>query len=274
MHFALEYGGGLGDIFTQLYHRGSYNLLQQLQPGDTADVYLVTHNPYARELFTLHPKANQLTVHDLGYWPPADDAAMRRIHQMPPAGMNGRLPSMPPAITFYPTSHDAVALDTVVGTRYVVVAPSAGTADRFIPCELLAAHILPGLVARGLTPVLVGRTYDRAVHDPAIARQEFTHPDYPGVLNFVDRLSVPGTAALLQQATGVVTAHSALCLLGWLEHTPMLLLYPDSVLAHHAPNGRYDAWMAGAVEPHVRHTTFAAATAEWLRGALDALTGH
>jgi hypothetical protein len=42
-----EYGGGLGDVFNGLFHRGSYNLLDNLRAGEQATVALICHNPHA-----------------------------------------------------------------------------------------------------------------------------------------------------------------------------------------------------------------------------------
>jgi hypothetical protein len=47
-------------------------------------------------------------------------------------------------------------------------------------------------------------------------------------VELVDRLTVPGTARLVQQAAGVVCCHSSISMLAWMERKPVLLLYPES----------------------------------------------
>jgi hypothetical protein len=86
LHYYIELGSGLGDILNQLCLGGTWNILRDLEPGDTADVVLITHNPYAQELFAHHPKRAQITVRNLGFWGGDDDRAMRERHGLPPYG--------------------------------------------------------------------------------------------------------------------------------------------------------------------------------------------
>src|SRR4029077_16220968 len=58
MQLYLEFGGGLGDIFYQMFHDGGYGALQTLTSKDRALIVLITHNPHARELFDHHPRAS------------------------------------------------------------------------------------------------------------------------------------------------------------------------------------------------------------------------
>ena len=260
-HIVMEFGGGLGDIFYQLYQRGAYNVLNTLGPDDTARILLVTHNPYAPELFRWHPKMSQLTVQMPGYWSPADDSAMRAQLDLPAPGANAALPTMEGPIQFYPSPDDESVLAPLQGTRYLVVAPSAGTPDRFIPQDLLEQQLIPALHAQTDLPlVMAGRSYARPLPDGTDGRKEYQWDPHPGVINLVDRLSVPGTASLVQQAAGVITAHSALCLLGWLEYKPQLLLYPPTVLTAHTQNGQFDQWMFAAHRANTTHSTFTSYT--------------
>lgn len=271
-HYQLEFGGGLGDVLRQLYFRGTYNVLRDMEPDATADVFLITHNPFAKELFAWHPNRDRITVHDLGYWSPAQDAEMRARHGMPAPGMNFRYGERDSELTFYPSPDDLAVLEPLLGTRYLVVAPSAGTPDRFIPRDLLVDSLLPTLrAACDLQLVMIGRSYERPLDDRSDWRQEYEWADQPGIVNAVDRLSVPGTAMLIQNAAGVVTAHSSPCLLAWIENKPEFLLYPRTVLDAHAPDGLPDDWLFGLHRRNTVATTFDGYTADHVRRFVSVL---
>lgn len=249
MHYTLEYGGGLGDMFYQLYARGSYNVLRDLGVDDTATVHLVVHNPGAPELLAYHPKRSQMTVYWHGYWSSGDDAQERERRAMPEPGSNYFLPDKDEVIEFYPHPADQAVLDLLPDT-FVVMAPGAGTPDRTIPHAVLEATY-ERLLRDTSGPILVvGRDYSRD------GRAEPAVPAHPRILNAVNHLSVPGTAWALQKAAGLVTAHSSLNLLGWCMQKPQLLLYNQAVLDRHCHGGHYDQWMFGANRSTTIHGRF------------------
>ncbi len=73
-------------------------------------------------------------------------------------------------------------------------------------------------------------------------------------MSLVDALSVPGLAALLESAVGVVACHSAVSMLSWLMRKPQLLLYPQSVYERHVVPG--DQWTFGISFSECRHARF------------------
>lgn len=265
-HHYLEYGGGLGDVFNGLYHRGSYNVLRDLKPNETATVALRCHNPHARELFEAHPKRAQFNLLDLGYTDPEPrlDAAARREFALPRAGALDRVPAKDSRITFYPLKQDRPVLAELaevlasthavnVPPRYVLLSASAGLPDRNLPAAMIE-DILRALCPTNLI-LLVGRTYARQ------AREEINvHglADQIGlgsrVVNLVDKLSVPATATLVQRAAGLVTCHSSLNLLAWHNAVPQLLLYPESVWRRHIQ--RKDQWSFGIDDGRTVHARF------------------
>ena len=88
--YYIEYGGGLGDIFFQIYFEGAYRALDELTEADRAVIGLITHNPHAGEIFANHPRTGQLTVRNLGYWLPSPQSfqspnARARITAVKPA---------------------------------------------------------------------------------------------------------------------------------------------------------------------------------------------
>lgn len=247
--FTLEYGGGLGDMLAQMYERGSYSLLETLGEGDHATVHLVCHNPSAPEVFTHHPNRDRMTVLSHGYWSPEEDGPERRKRGMPSPGCNYQLPARPWAVTYYPHPSDTAVLEAVTSS-YLVLAPSAGQPDRTLPPECLDLIYDYLLEHTPFQLVVTGCSYDRD------GRYEPPVPAHPRIINAVDRLSVPGAGRLLQRAAGLITAHSALCMVGWLEHKPQLLLYPQHTLNRHAKNNQYDQWLFGATRASTVHGLF------------------
>lgn len=245
----MEFGGGLGDILDQLYRDGTYNVLQRLSEHERADIYLVTHNPFAHELFAHHPKRAYMTVHSCGYWPPERDAYERDVRNMPAHGMNKYLPVVPGRIEFFP-SPASVAVLQDVEPEYLVVAAGAGMAHRVLPDWLVDVVVRQLTAVTGMPIYFIGRTYDRD------GRHEPTPPKDPQVVNLIDRLDIPGTCELVRNAKALVTAHSSMAILGWLENVPQLLLYPPDVWEHHAPNNTPDHWLRGVRSARTVHAAF------------------
>jgi ADP-heptose:LPS heptosyltransferase len=243
MELYLEFGGGLGDIFYRMFHDGGYCALQALTPQDRALIVLITHNPHARELFDQHPRASQLDVRDLGYWLPSDDAVMRRRHGLPQR--RSRLPAAG-APEFYPSPVDREWLNRLDGTAYVLFSVSAGLPERDVPADLVE-RLVELAIAHSLLPVLVGRNYSRFDR-----REQRVH--HRGVLDLIDRLTVPGVAVAVRRSLGVVCCHSAINMLAWLLRKPQLLLYPQSVYERHI--AARDQWAFGVDFEECRHARF------------------
>ncbi len=228
--FYVEFGGGLGDIFQQIYQNGEYAALERLGPGETATIALITHNPYVQELFAEHSKKAQLDVRAVGYWLPEDDEAGRARFGLPGGAERHawRLPSRGGTVVFYPTAADQEVLRSVArrrreeGKPLVVFSLSAGEPYKSVP-RLLVPRLVEAVAAAGGLPVFVGRTYERNF------REEQKGPWLAEGIDLIDRLSVPGTATLVQQAAGVVCCHSSINMLAWMERKPQLLLYPRSL---------------------------------------------
>jgi hypothetical protein len=67
MDYDMEFGGGLEDIFYQIYYDGACRALNVLGAQDRATVVLITHNPHVRKIFDSHPHSAQIELRDLGY---------------------------------------------------------------------------------------------------------------------------------------------------------------------------------------------------------------
>ncbi len=263
MHYNLEFGGGLGDVLDQCYHKGAYGVLDRLRPEDTATVHLVTHNPFARELFLHHPKATQITVLDHGYWQPGNDHGERLARKMPPAGMNAKLPTGPEVVTFYPNPESSVLLDSWIGKPYVVLSAGAGTADRSIPGLVLRRIVAEWSDLSTVPLVAVGRNYERT------ERTSEPFVDHQQVTQLVDQLDVPGVCKLIQHSAGLITCHSSMSILAWRLRLPNLLVYPKAVWEKHAPQGNPDHWMRGARYHETVHSSVGELTHQHLTKFLD-----
>lgn len=252
--YYLEFGGGLGDVFHQMYHRGGYNVLRDLEPGESAKVVLISHNPYVKELFEHHPKRHQIQLHDLGYWHGAEaDKQGRKLHKLPPPGENAKLPEKDSDVVFHCPAQDDEFI-AAIPRPFIALSLAAGLPDRTIPREIVE-EVLPRLRAAGYTLVSTGRTYERH------GRKEHSLNAYNAdVIDAVDHLTVPGTAKLVQASAGLVTCHSALNILGWVLHKPQLLLYPHSVYERHIQHK--DQWAFGIDQPESIHAEFDAFTPE------------
>jgi hypothetical protein len=231
MRYYIEFGGGLGDIFYQMYSSGKYSSLQNLENADTAVIALITHNPFASELFQFHPQKARFEVRSPGYWLPEHDATNRRIHGLPPFAPAQFDPGPAPChgpVTFYPSADDVDLIARILeearsrGAPIIVFAVSAGEPFKDIPVELVP-RLVAAVRGAGALPVFVGRRYERN------GRRELMGACLSGGIDTIDRLTVPGTAMLVQQAAGVVCCHSSINMLAWMERKPQLLLYPASI---------------------------------------------
>jgi predicted O-methyltransferase YrrM len=249
MEYYMEYGGGLGDVFLQMYAGRSYALLERLGPDDHATIALICHNPHARELFDHHSNRGRFQLEDFGYWPPERNAEMRARHRLPRRGIPA--PAGPDApLHFYPAPSDTPALESIAGKRCVIFSVSAGLPGRGIP-PALVEELSRGVSQSGLVPVFVGRNYQRwgrAEYRPHCG------DGCGGVVDLVDRLSVPGVARAVEGAAAVVCCHSAINLLAWFMRRPQLLLYPPDVYDRHIVHR--DPWSFGADFPECRHALF------------------
>ncbi len=128
----------------------------------------------------------------------------------------------------YPNHADAAALRDLFSPHesesrpIVVFSVSAGEPHKSIPAGLVR-QLVAGVAGAGCVPVFVGRTYERNF------REEQRGSWINEGIDLIDRLTVPGTARLVQLAAGVVCCHSSINMLAAMERKPQLLLYPESI---------------------------------------------
>ncbi len=225
----LEYGGGLGDVFNQMHINNSYNLLLLMPEGDTAEVVTISHNPAVKELFVNHPRSADIHLRSFDYWLCRDDAAKRREHGLPTSGAVWRVAAQPGPLKFFPWPSDEEIIASLP-KPFVVIAATAGQFDRDI-IQQQRDRIMVQILDAGYPVVIVGRNYERH------GRKEFRKVEsmfryHDNVIDLVDRLTVGGTAQLLQKSAGMVACHSSLNILGWHLRVPQLLVYPVTVQDH------------------------------------------
>jgi len=249
-----EYVGGLGDSILRMYFSGGawYEPMGRLSGRDYAVVALMCHNPYLAEVFQWHPMRDRIHVIDLGFttpFHPWENAAWRADHGLP---RESPCPPYMPSETleFYPSPEDVKILSELKAKPYIIMGATAGQPDKTIPVQL-REFIAAGAIAAGFDVLVVGRSrYFKG------ERTEDVKP-VGGIINVVDRLSVPGVAEAVKGAAGVVSADTAVLHMAWQEHRPVFLLYnrwTDENLIPRGPVG----YMQGINRPDTEHMEFSA----------------
>jgi hypothetical protein len=271
----MQHGGGLGDFITWMYKFGNYELLNNLE--GRAVVLLQAHNPFAEELFTLHPKASQIDLISFGYhgsWSAATIAYANAINgrirdtkeyqgNLLEVSKNHTLQEvsgyLDKALTFPLVEREVSNKVSLFGNScdrelydidYIVFGSGAGEAHRSISVEH-ERWLIEKCISRGFAAVLTGRSYER------FNRAERDYSEYeknPMVVNLVDQLNVFQTIDLVRHAKGAICCHSFLSMVSWFEAIPQLLIYSKSAEdAHFNPylvrgDERQYQWVWGATK--------------------------
>lgn len=237
VHRYCEFGGGLGDILNGVFLTDQYVNLDSLQLHERAKVCVASHNPFAKELFLWHPKRDRIDLMDVGYWLPGDDEKNRARLGLPTNRHVTLRPNPHPNVTFYPSPEDLPKIHhTKELGKYIVFSTVAGEPFRDIPLSLAEAAINLCIEA-GFKVILVGRNYDR------FGRKEHRFSPRNGLVDMIDLLTVPGTAALLVGSSGVFCCFSSIAILAWgLRKRTMLLYPPETTKAYIGPISNPWTW--------------------------------
>jgi hypothetical protein len=236
MMISVEVRGGLGDAFITFHETTAYERLEALAPDELATVCIISHNPFIDELFRWHPKISQIKVINSRYFFHEYDDSGKRAD----AGVFPKTPVPHPTrerqpIRFYPSPEDVNLLaDELPKEPYLAIAPTASGMEienRNIPYSVII-HICAAAKISGIPVVFLGRTYQ----GPHAPKQAPVRPSGHQIIDFTDRLSVPGTAEVVKRARATVCAHSALLLLSWFERKPNFALYPPKYKWHDFDN--------------------------------------
>ena len=233
----IEIRGGLGDLILQLHETTAWEELDRLDPNDRARVTIISHNPYADELFKWHPKLSQIEVVKSRHFfmPPYNDPRIRLE-----AGVQEREPAPRPPRerkpqSFYAPQAELDLLEVELPrVPFLAIAPTASGMEienRNIPDSLLNVACIATL-RRSIPIVWLGRTY-QGPHAPKAVPFRPVHHD---IVDMTDRLSVPGTLEALRRAKAGLFAHSALLQYAWLNRIPNFVLYPPMYKHHDFDN--------------------------------------
>lgn len=263
-----EYVGGLGDAILRMYFAGElwYKILENLPPKEHAVVTLMCHNPFLAEVWKWHPKQKQIHVLDLGFttpFHPWENRDWRVANGLPP---EAPCPPHAPASTmeFYPSAADWKILSPLLsGEPYIVVAATAGGTGKSFPDEIRKSVARVVRKAR-FQCVVVGR----GMYLAREGRDRDVEPGF-GIVDAVDRLSVPGMIEAVKGAAGVVSADTSVLHAAWQEHRPVFLLYNRWTLENLVSRGP-GGYMQGIDRPDTDHMEFDAYSERRLRTWLDA----
>jgi hypothetical protein len=232
----IELRGGLGDCFIGLHETTAYDEIEALKPDERIRVTIISHNPFADEIFRWHPKSTQIEIVRSRHFfnPPYDNPRIRREAGIPEQPPPQRPPRTRAPIRFYPSPEDLELIESALPKRpFLAIAPTSSGMEienRNIPMPVVTQ--IYAATRRRVPVVFLGRTYT----GPHARKDAPRRPDGPGIVDFTDRLSVPGTAEVVKRAQAMVCAHSALLLLSWYERKPNFTMYPPKYKWHDFDN--------------------------------------
>jgi hypothetical protein len=255
-----EYVGGLGDAILRMYFSGEvwYKLLERLPPKEHAVITLMCHNPYLAEVWQWHPKRKQIHVVDLGFttpFHPWENKEWRVANGLPP---EAPCPPHAPAATmeFYPSISDWKLLTPLMSNEpYIVLAATAGGAGKSFPDEVRRS-VISAITKARFKCLVVGRS----MYLKREGRDRDAEPAF-GVIDAVDKLSVPGMIEAVKGAAGVVSADTSVLHAAWQEHRPVFLLYNQWTAENLVPRGP-GGYMQGIDRPDTDHMQFSEYTNE------------
>lgn len=266
----LEWWGGLGDLFNHMYWLPCYRPLEQLGQNDKVFVFLSCHNPSAWEIFAWHRFASQITVCQVGYLPGFLDKNWRRNKGIPieeglGACQHDKKPVSP--VIHYPPEEEIPEIEKITRVGpYVVFSLTASTPNRDIPMQI-TEDALGRIISKGFQVVVTGRDYVSNFEGaaPKPKGREVCLKPRDGLIDMVNRLSVPSTAKLVEKAAGVLTCHAALCMLSWHMNRPTFLLMDQKTKdINFPPKQKFEGYAFGANRPENAWLAFQEYTPEWM----------
>jgi len=270
--YAIELYGGLGDVFNHFYGAPCYSGLEGLAENERIFVLNSSHNSCVWELFAWHRKANQITVASPGFFVHFQDPAWRAsmgLHPELGQGCAHRWPMGP--VAYYPPEDELPILRNVTGRGpYIAFAATASDTARSLPRE----HVLDAAarcLSHGFRVVLTGRNYGfHEAHNGLEIRRRETRLDIPGIEDVIDRLTIPGTAKVIERAAGVVTCHSAICMLAWHLKRPTFSIVDEGARKMYFDDSKFEGYAFGANRPGNAWASFeshdGASVDRWLAG--------
>jgi hypothetical protein len=258
--YHVGFGGGLGDVINQCYFTGNYKLLDSIVQKTAISIR--SHNKFTSEIFTQHPKHDLFEIFQIRYggyprFPDGLDFA-KTMRNLARAGYR-TLPSAPAPraddVVFYPSQSDQ-ALLSELPPQFISFQPFSGTSDRDIPAQIVKG--IDHYSAQIAVPlVVIGRNYERR---DKVTREEFSGSS--SVVNYIDKLSVPGTIELLKRSSLFIGGHSSMNLAAWHNRVPNYILFAEHIRQKHFRPGQLDEWSFGRHYPETEIDLFSAFSRE------------
>jgi hypothetical protein len=245
----MEFVGGLGDVINRFHQCEWYESLARLGNDETATVVLMSHNPHVKELFLWNPKVDRIKIIDIGFDGLLFDPAWRVKMGLPQEAPFA--PKTVDKIEYYPSPADLPLIEEAKALGpYVAFSMSAGTnGSRDIPPDAAeaAADIA---ISNGFKVVTLGRGYSHNFSNgiPVMTHREKRLTPRAGVVDFIDLLTVPGCAKIVENASFVLTAHSSVCLMSWYMGKRTFLSYDEFVESVYVPLGN-EGYLFGRGRP-------------------------
>jgi hypothetical protein len=251
----VETRGGLGDVFITMHETDAYESICSMGPRDEALVTIISHNPFADEIFKWHPLKDRIQiVKSKFFFHEYSDRQIRRnagVCEVAPAARPRRARN---PIPFFSSPEDEKVLASLLPkTPYLAVAPTSSgmeVENRSLPPAIIETAFAASR-RRNIPIVLLGRNYQ----GPHAFKPGFTGPTQNGIVDMIDKLSVPGTAQVVKRAAAVLSAHSALLLLSWYERRPTFAAYPPKYY-HHDFSNPISPFVFGKDYPTTDHMQF------------------
>jgi len=264
----VEFGGGLGDIINQMFRTPNYRYFEGITEKTAA--LLITHNPYAAEIFKYHPGRELIEV-IMEHWvhPHEAEEKIRRplLHKGYVRIMPSNAANTP--VNLYISPEDRQIIDDMVNNsspderpagqacRYIVIQPFAGMRERDIPVDIVKSVISHVVSEYNLKVILAGRSYERIGADHSEEKGDlFIDGETPdlSVINLIDRLSVPGVLEVVKNCALFFGSHSSLNIAAWHYNKPCVVLYDEATKERHFR--RTDEWSFGKDNRTTRHGLF------------------
>lgn len=243
----IEMHGGLGDCFLHLHKTDAYDILSRATEDVT--IHINSHNPHVSELFANHPAKSKIRLHVIYPWSVEFLESSARAKAGLPAKVPDRVDRFPFPLEYYPSEEDREVLKSLP-KRYLLASFSASSNPRSLP-ESIYKPIVSAASRARIPVVMIGRSYG----ETSIPRNEVSF-DAPGVINLVDKLTVPGSVLALRRSTAMVTCHSSMNIVGWFERKPQFLCYNESTRIAHFLTDAGDTWSFGKNFPETEHLLY------------------
>lgn len=218
----VNFGGGLGDVIGQSFKSNVYNnLCNRIKEGDKPIIQIISVNKSSKELFTSIPNIDKSTICDFAELYPdffeqnftSQAERQKTITKLTQKFLQKKynikyvnhlfVDDLPWNPVIYPTEADLKILNTYKGESFIVLHASSGDPKRNFPEKIITKIV--NYFSKYYMVVRIGRDDSHIT----IPRKEIIAKSHTyNFVSLINRLSVPGSLALMQMAKGVVASDS------------------------------------------------------------------